>query len=399
MKIAILGTRGIPARYGGFETLAEELCQRLARRGHEAVVYCRKPFTHPDDAVDPGVRRVILPTIREKHFDTLVSGFLSILHVIFTDVDAMLICNVANAPYAWIPRLFGKPTALNVDGLDRKRRKWNFLGQSFLYLCEVLAAFTPSRLITDARAIQDYYLRRYGKKSDMIAYGAEPPASHDDVSRFGVQRRQYILYVARLEPENNPELVIRAYRHVPTDWPLVIVGGNMYRPEYERQLQSIADRRVVFAGPVYGDGYWALQRNAGMFIFAGEIGGIHPALVEAMAAGNAIAYLDTPANRETTGDAGIAFRAGAGDLASKISRILSDPIAIENLRRAARRRAEEKYGWESVVDSYERLFREMIGEPEGQAAVASSLERPIDIAAGRQENQWESSASETRRRA
>jgi len=134
MKIAILGTRGIPARYGGFETLAEELSRRLAGRGHEVSVYCRKPFTKADDVVDPGVKRVILPTIPEKHLDTLVHGFVSILHVIFSDVDAMLICNVANAPYAWIPRLFGKPTALNVDGLDRKRRKWNFIGQAFLHL-------------------------------------------------------------------------------------------------------------------------------------------------------------------------------------------------------------------------------------------------------------------------
>src|SRR5581483_7164628 len=165
--------------------------------------------------------------------------FLSTLHVVFTDVDVILICNVANAPYAWVPRLFGKPTALNVDGLDRKRRKWNLLGQWFLYLCEVLAAVTPTRLVTDAYAIQKYYRQRYRKHSDMIAYGADPPAGDHDVARFGVQSRRYLLYVARLEPENNPELVIRAYADVPTDWPLVIVGGNTYRPDYERKLQSM----------------------------------------------------------------------------------------------------------------------------------------------------------------
>ncbi len=397
MKIAILGTRGIPARYGGFETLADELSRRLVERGHEITVYCRKPFTTPGDVYDQRVRRVILPTIREKHLDTLFHGLLSIAHVIFTDVDAILICNVANAPYAWIPRLFGKPTALNVDGLDRKRRKWNFFGQSFLYLCEVLAAFTPTRLVTDALAVQQYYERRYRKESDMIAYGAEPPASSHDVSQFGLQSRQYILYVARLEPENNPELVIRAYRDVPTEWPLIVVGGNTYRPEYERKLQEIADRRVLFTGPVYGDGYWALQKNAGLFVFAGEIGGIHPALVEAMAAGNAILYLDTPANRETAGDAGTAFQATARDLSDKINGVISDASMLEELRSAARSRAKEKYGWEHVVDSYERLFRDMVGEP--HAAIAPPLEPPIEMLTGRRENQWESSRSETRRRA
>ncbi len=397
MKIAILGTRGIPARYGGFETLADELSRRLVERGHEVTVYCRKPFTTPEDVYDQRIRRVILPTIRDKHFDTLFHGLLSTFHVIFTDVDAILICNVANAPYAWIPRLFGKPTALNVDGLDRKRRKWNFFGQSFLYLCEVLAAFTPTRLVTDALAVQQYYERRYRKESDMIAYGAEPPASSHDVSQFGLQSRQYILYVARLEPENNPELVIRAYRDVPTEWPLIVVGGNTYRPEYERKLQEIADRRVLFTGPVYGDGYWALQKNAGLFVFAGEIGGIHPALVEAMAAGNAILYLDTPANRETAGDAGTAFQATARDLSDKINGVISDASMLEELRSAARSRAKEKYGWEHVVDSYERLFRDMVGEP--HAAIAPPLEPPIEMLTGRRENQWESSRSETRRRA
>src|SRR5581483_11791630 len=102
MKIAILGTRGIPARYGGFETLADELSRRLVDRGHEVTVYCRRPFTSPGDEFDPRIHRVILPTVRNKHFDTLVHGFLSTLRVVFTDVDVILICNVANAPYAWV---------------------------------------------------------------------------------------------------------------------------------------------------------------------------------------------------------------------------------------------------------------------------------------------------------
>jgi glycosyltransferase involved in cell wall biosynthesis len=156
MKIAILGTRGIPARYGGFETLADQLSKRLVVRGHNVTVYCRKPFTRTDDAFDQRIRRVILPTLASKHFDTLVHTFMSVLHVIFTDAEVVLICNVANSPFAGIPRLVGKPTALNVDGLDRKRRKWNFLGQWFLHFCEILSALMPTRIVTDARAIQDY---------------------------------------------------------------------------------------------------------------------------------------------------------------------------------------------------------------------------------------------------
>lgn len=360
MKIAILGTRGIPARYGGFETLADQLSKRLVERSHGVTVYCRKPFTKPEDVFDPRVRRIILPTLSSKHFDTLFHTFFSVLHVIFTDAEVVLICNVANSPFAWIPRLVGKPTALNVDGLDRKRRKWNFLGRSFLHFCEVLSASTPTRLVTDARAIQAYYWRRYRKKSDMIAYGAEPPITSNHFAEFGLSSRRYVLYVARLEPENNPELVIKAYRSLGTDWPLVIVGGNAYQPAYVRELQSLADNRVIFTGPVYGDRYWSLQKNAGVVVFAGEIGGIHPALVEAMAAGNAILYLDTPANRETARDCGISFRAEESDLAAKLAQWIAEPEQLRHLRVRAQSVALEVYSWEKVVDHYERLFAEML---------------------------------------
>ena len=361
MRIAILGTRGIPARYGGFETLADQLSRRLVERGHAVTVYCRKAFTRPDDVFDGRIRRVILPGVPSKHFDTLVHTLLSVLHVLFSRAEVILICNVANSPFAWIPRLAGKPTALNVDGLDRKRRKWNFLGRWFLHLCEMLSAVTPSRVVTDAKAIQDYYRQRYGKNSTMIAYGSDPPPGEVGLDGFPVIRNRYLLYVSRLEPENNPELVIRAYARVNTDWPLVVVGGNTYAPGYVEHLKSIADPRVVFTGGVYGDGYWALQKNAGLYIFASEVGGVHPALVEAMAARNAVLYLDTPENRETAGDCGIMFSRSEPDLAEKIATATTQPGRLSDLAEKAQQRAQQLFSWEHVTTQYESLFSEMLG--------------------------------------
>jgi glycosyltransferase involved in cell wall biosynthesis len=359
MKIAIIGTRGIPGCYGGFETLADELSEHLVERGHKVTVYCRRPFTTPDDMFDRRIRRVILPTISDKHFDTLFHTCLSVLHVIFTDAEIILICNVANSVWAWIPRLFGKPTLLNVDGLDRKRKKWNFIGQWFLHLCEILSVFTPTVVITDAVAVQDYYRGRYGKATEMIGYGAKPLAISTHIHNFGLPNRRYILYVARLEPENNPELVLRAFRTVDTDWPLVVVGGNRYQPAYSEYLKSLADGRVIFTGAVYREGYWALQKNAGLFIFAGEIGGIHPALVEAMAAGNALLYLNTPANRETVRGCGVAFERSAEDLATKLRQLLASSDGLVNMRKEAEAVARQNYDWETVVDKYELLFRDI----------------------------------------
>ena len=364
MKIAMLGTRGIPARYGGFETLAEQLSARLAARGHEVTVYCRRPFTTPYDDIAPGVRRVILPTISRKHFDTAFHTFLSLIHVSFTAADVVLICNVANGPIAWIPRLFGKPTALNVDGLDRKRKKWNLLGRSSLYFCELLSAITPTRVVTDSRTMQDYYWRHYRRRSTMIAYGAEVPANgaQSQSKALDLPANQFILYVSRLEPENNPELLLDAYRRVKTDWPLVIVGGNAYDARYVQRLKSLADDRVIFLGPVYGAGYWQLLRNAGLYVFACEVGGVHPALIEAMAAQKPVLYLDTPENRETAADAGIHFRADRADLAAAITRLLRDASLRQELGRKAGERAARIFGWEETTQKYESLFSELLGK-------------------------------------
>jgi len=360
MKIAILGTRGIPARYGGFETLAEQLSSRLASHGHEVTVYCRRPFTTPGDVVDPKVRRVILPTISHKYFDTAFHTFLSAIHVSFTNAEVVLFCNVANSPWVWIPRLFGKPTVLNVDGLDRKRRKWNFLARGFLSVCEALATFTPSRIVTDARLIQEYYRCRFGKNSTVISYGAEVPPGSDNLEGVDLAPRQYILYVSRLEPENNPELVIDAYRQLQTDWPLVMVGGNPYDEAYVARLKSLADARVIFLGGIYGPGYWQLLKNAGLYIFACEVGGVHPALVEAMVAGNTVLYLDTPENRETAADGAQPFQPAAADLASQLTRLLANDRLRRDLGQKARQRAESVFSWETVTRSYESLFAQLL---------------------------------------
>ncbi len=360
MKIAILGTRGIPARYGGFETFAEQLSARLAARGHEVTVYCRRPFTTAHDVIAPGVRRVILPTISRKHFDTAFHTLLSVIHVSFTGADVVLICNVANGPIAWIPRLFGKPTVLNVDGLDRKRKKWNLVGRSALHFCELLSAFTPSRIVTDAKLMQEYYWKNYRRPSTMIAYGSKVPANGGTPQSFDLPAGNFILYVSRLEPENNPELVIGAYRQVQTNWPLVMVGGNSYDASYVQRLRNLADRRVIFLGPVYGSGYWELLRGAGLYVFACEVGGVHPALIEAMAAQKPILYLDTPENRETAGDAAVPFRAEISDLASQMSRLLGDPHSRRELARQAQERASRLFGWEETTQKYEALFSELL---------------------------------------
>ena len=359
MKIAIVGTRGIPNRYGGFERFAEQVSSRFADHGHDVTVYCRRAFTRPDDVYDRRVKRVIVPSLHQKHLDTWVSTLFAAIHAAYSRYDVVLMCNVANAPFSYLPRLFGTPVVLNVDGLDRKRSKWNWLGAQVLHFCEWMSSFSSSRLVTDARTIHDYYAAKYGAKSTVIGYGSEMPKGDYNLNGFRLEPGRYVLYVSRLEPENNPELVLRSWRQVRSDWPLVMVGDNRYKPEYLEDLRSLADDRVVFTGAIYGDGYWALQKHAGIFVFACEIGGVHPALIEAMAAQNATLYLDTPENCETAGDAAMPYSKNEADLAEKLQNLLENEAERERWGFRARERAQELFAWEAIAKKYESLFEEL----------------------------------------
>ncbi len=362
MKIAILGTRGIPGNYGGFETFAEQLGTRLAARGHNVTVYGRKHYSTNKAREYKGVNLVILPTIRHKYFDTVVHTFLSVLHAATQKYDVILICNAANSIFAFIPRLFGTPTLVNVDGLERKRQKWNWIGQTYYLVSEWLSTFLPAAIVTDAQVIQDYYATRYGKESAMIAYGAEVArrADPEKLSRFGLKPNQYVLYVSRLEPENNAHLVIEAYQKVKTDLPLVIVGGAPYAEEYIAGLKSTKDRRVKFLGFVFGEDYRALQQNAYCYVHSTEVGGTHPALIEAMGAGNCALTLKTPENLEVIGDAGIIYDS-VDDLTRQLQRVINDPSMIGEYRRRAMTRVIQFYNWEQITDQYEELLARLAG--------------------------------------
>lgn len=359
MRFAILGTRGIPARYGGFETFAEELSRRLVARGHRVRVYCRSRY---EGGVQyEGVDLCYLPTIRHKYFDTIAHTFLSTLHLLLHRVDAALYCNGANAIFTPLPRLAGMPVALNVDGLERLRKKWNRLAKSWYHLSEWLATFCPNVVVTDAERIQQYYLKRYGKRSVFIPYGAETgkiPSSRC-LQALGLQPGRYFLYVSRMEPENNALMVRQAFERTNVDFKLALVGDAPYADDYIRRVRDTRDPRILIPGAIYGEGYKELLSHCFAYIHATEVGGTHPALIEAMGRGALTLYYDVPENAETAGDAGIPFRE---DLAEKIEAVarMSDAERAEYSRRAEQR-VRERYGWDTVTDAYERLLVSLAG--------------------------------------
>jgi len=360
MKIAIMGIRGIPANYGGFETFAEQLATRLVRRGHDITVYGRSHYVTLPDRIYKDVKLVVIPTVRQKYLETVVHTFLCVFHAWREKYDVILFCNAANALAAGLARLSGKKTVINVDGIEWKRKKWNWLGRAYYLWSEWLSTKMAHAIVTDARVIQDYYRNRYGKETHMIAYGAdvERKASDEQLRPFGLLPEHYVLYVSRLEPENNAHLVIEAFEKVSTDMNLVIVGDAPYARKYVRRLKATRDPRVVFTGYVFGEGYRALQQNAYCYVHATEVGGTHPALVEAMGFGNCVLVLDTPENREVVAEAGIYYR-DVSELQRKLQQIIDSPQVLESYRQQAMARVREHYSWERITDQYEMLFTQI----------------------------------------
>jgi glycosyltransferase involved in cell wall biosynthesis len=364
VKIGILGTRGIPANYGGFETFAEECGAGLAARGHCVTVYGRSHH------VPRGLRRhrqvniITLPTLRGKYTDTVVHTLLSVVDALFRRFDVILICNAANSVYAALPRLFGTPVVVNVDGIERLRLKWNWLGRSYYRLSEYFSVWFPSAIVTDARVIEQYYRERYGARSIFIPYGAviDPPQGRSTLDALGLDRRNYFLYVSRLEPENNAHLVVRAFEKLRTSKRLVVVGDAPYAADYIASLRRTSDRRILFPGAIYGDGYRELMGNACCYVHATEVGGTHPALIEAMGQGNVIVANDTPENAEALAGTGILYRKNdVEDLVRRLQEVADDPGRFAPLGESARTRVSAHYSWAGVVAQYEQLFTRLAG--------------------------------------
>jgi glycosyltransferase involved in cell wall biosynthesis len=307
---------------------------------------------------------VVLPTLRTKHLDTPVHTLLSCLHAAATGYDAALVVNSANALFVPLLRVAGIPVALNVDGIEKRRAKWGAFGRAVYALSERLACVLPDALVTDAEVICRHYLERYGAPSTVIAYGVDPrpPAETGVLARLGIESRRYFLYVSRFEPENNPHRVAAAYRRVGGDLPLVMVGGAPYSGRFIACVKNNADPRILFPGSIYGEGYRELLSHALAYVHATEVGGTHPALVEAMGYGNCVVVNDTPENREVAGGVGLWFRAEEPEtLAERLDQVRENPRRARARGRAAARRAALLFSWEGVADRYAGVLARLAG--------------------------------------
>ena len=359
MKIAMLGTRGIPAAYSGFETAVEHLAAGFVARGHEVVVYCR-PHMVEQKSRHAGARLVHLPTVANKYLDTLVHTALSTAHLVTRERPDVAIYFISgNAPVVPLARLAGIPTVFQIDGLDSRRAKWPAAAQRALRLAERMAPGASTITVTDSEAVAADFEQAYGRRIAAIPYGADVPDPGDagQLRALGLRPGEYVLFVGRLVPENNAHLLIDAHRRLASDWPLVVVGDAPYAEDYIAGLRADAGEDVLFPGYVFGDGYAELLHNCGVMCVPTEVGGTHPVIVESLAAGAPLIVSDHPPNVEVVGDAARTFALvdGSPALADALGALVADREARIALAGRARRRAAERFSWAACTESYLRL--------------------------------------------
>lgn len=369
LRIALMGSRGIPATYSGFETFYEQLAVRLAARGHAVTVYNRRHHFKTHAPEYKGVRIVTLPSIPSKHLDTLTHSFLSMLHALWSGNDVFYLVIVGNSPLVWLAHLLGKKVILNVDGADFARDKWTGFAKRYLQWTERIAARSADVVIADSTVIERRYRELFGRDTLYIPYGANPQPrgerhyDSDVLARFGLTSGDYILFVSRMTPENRAHVLVEAHRRSGSRRKLVLVGDAPYVDDYKREVQAAcaASDNCIMTGYLFGDDYRQISSHCSYYVLPAGIDGTRPVLLDQMAFGNCVVVRDTPANMEVIGDAGLSF-SDADDvdsLAAVIRRLDADQTEVETMRGRALARVAERYSWDRITDQYEALFRSM----------------------------------------
>jgi glycosyltransferase involved in cell wall biosynthesis len=360
IRLAILGTRGIPARYGGFETFAEQLATRLAGGGVSVTVFCPAPSPRPDENYQGVTLKYVKFPMLGKYSEMFWDA--RCFHVARRGFDVVYMLGLGGAFAAWIPRLFGAAVWVNTDGVEWKRTKFTWAQRAYLAAAEALSVLFASRIIADAGAIAEYLRARYPglKKISTIAYGAVLPSETPSVlliNELGLQPDRYYLIVCRLEPENHVLEMIEGFERSTSDLPLIVLGNVETPNAYVRTLLAHRSDQVRFIGVVYDrQKLEAIRFYTRAYLHGHSVGGTNPSLLEAMACSNLIVAHDNPFNREVLGDSGTFFRT-SDELASTVNAIDAGEIDKDALRKGATARIRERYTWEQIAEVYLELLR------------------------------------------
>lgn len=376
--VRILGTHGVPAAYGGFETAAENVALFLAARGWRAIVYCQIDGTGPlREDMWNGLQRVLIPVNVAGWRGTSKFDLLSIRHA-SKSRDLCLTFGYNTAIFNTLQRVKKIPNVINMDGIEWSRSRWGFFRQAILYTNERIACLVGNHLIADHPEIEKFLLTRAPRrKLTTITYGADPvtdapvttPVSH------GLEPGRYLTLICRPIPENSIAELIQGFSKRPRGYKLAVLGE--YTPTedpYHRLVIDSASDEVVFLGPIYDKvEVEALRFHSAAYLHGHTVGGTNPSLVEAMAAGNPVIAHDNPYNRWVAQDAAVYFST-EDDVASRLDEILASPAELEQMRAASRRRHEAEFTWDHVAGQYEQLLLRFLPDAGARSSGSVALE-------------------------
>tara|TARA_Y100000766_G_C18908942_1_gene607375 strand:- start:2709 stop:3824 length:1116 start_codon:yes stop_codon:yes gene_type:complete len=358
LKIAIIGSRGYPYVYSGYETLVKELSERLVKSGNEVTVYChRKLFTEKPKKVN-GINLVYTPSVNSKVFSQLFNSFFSFVHVCFSDVDVVLVVNSANGPFGLLTKIFRKKTCINVDGLEWLRPKWKGLGSLYFKFASKLATIFYDEIITDSIEMSKVYNKKFCKTSNVIAYGST--MSHvnnlEILEKFFLKKNEYYLIVGRLIPDNNSKLIIEGFLKSNSNKSIVIVGDVPYNDDYAKDIKLLASKKVIFTGYIKDQlDLTSLYKNCYGYIHGHEYGGTNPTMINALYLNCQIIALDTVFNREMLKNKkSVFFVKNKNSITEKI--IEFESKYDELMRKNNDYKLTKKYDWDFIQKKYLEVF-------------------------------------------
>jgi glycosyltransferase involved in cell wall biosynthesis len=376
LRVAMLGSRGIPARYGGSETAIEEVGWRLAQEGQRVLVYCRRHNSQTNSPEYRGMERIVLPSIHRKNWDTPSHTFLSLLDLLLhrRNVDILHLQGVGNSIFLPFLKLTRWKTVVTVDGPDWERPKWGWFAKKVLKLSAWITAKLADCTITDNLVSQNLFRKLFGLSTEYIPYGAyvTEEKETDELAKYGLEPGDYFLYVGRLIPDKGCHTLVKAFEKVRTNKKLVLVGGNPYFPEYISQLKSTRDTRIQFPGYVYGRPYQQLCGNAYAYCHPLIVDGTSPQLLQAMAFGNCVIASDLAEIGDVVGDTALRFPSGDVDkLAELIQYVADNPEIARLYRKKAAERVERLFNWQDVTAAHKRVYQKVLSSSAEHAEEAS----------------------------
>lgn len=365
IKIAIIGSRGYPYVYGGYETFVKELSERLIAKNVEVHVYNQKNLFAQRPTKLNGIHLHYIPTLPQKSLNQLIYCFLSLFHAAFSSADVIFVLNLAAGPMGWIPKLTGKKTMINTDGLEWLRPKWKGLGAKYFYFGAWSATKLYDQLICDAVAMQKVYKELFDAQTKVIAYGAPPYKKSEEshISKLGLGAGEYYLIVGRLVPDNNADLIVQGFLKSNSAKKLVIVGDVPYRDSYAQEIKKFASEKVIFLGYVKdADVLMSLYQHCYVYLHGHQFGGTNPAMLKAMSNQCAILALDTPFNREmlNEGEFGMFFDLDSALLAAEMNLIETQEEKVKSFRERVKNGLTAKYNWDAIADQYKAEFISLI---------------------------------------